>query len=48
VTGMLLFAFIGLQQAMLGIARRSRAGKPGVLKAGVLKARVLIPGVLKK
>jgi galactofuranose transport system permease protein len=38
VTGMLLFAFIGLQQAMLGFARRSRAGKPGVLKPGVLKS----------
>jgi ribose/xylose/arabinose/galactoside ABC-type transport system permease subunit len=36
VTGMLLFAFIGLQQAMLGIARRARAAKAGALTPGAL------------
>jgi simple sugar transport system permease protein len=33
VTGVLLFAFIALQQAMLGIARRAGPRKAGVLKS---------------
>ena len=33
VTGILLFAFIALQQAMLGIARRAGPRKAGVLKS---------------
>ena len=33
VTGVLLFAFIALQQAMLGIARRAGPRKAGVQKS---------------